>query len=174
MLKNFKKYGERDMDMQAYSEMIHGIVVPATLSQEEMLKRYQPLTEFLQTKTPERLYRFRRCNEKSISAFDQDQIWFSLGYKMNDDFDALLHFGKENIKSELKAFLENEQFRAAFRAIGEGAEAPAHIQTLLPPDMLEALRKNIAQMDESAMNASMNQLYDFFANQIDANDVVVQ
>ncbi len=93
---------------------------------------------------------------------------------MNDDFDALLHFDKEDIKSGLKAFLENEQFRAAFLAIGEGAKVPAHIQTLLPPEMLEALRKNIAQMDEPTMNASMNQLYDFFTNQIDANDIAVQ
>lgn len=162
------------MDMQAYSDMIHSIVVPATLSQEEMLRRYQPLTEFLQTKTPEKLYRFRRCDERSISAFDQDQLWFSPGYKMNDDFDALLHFDKENIKSELKAFLENEQFRTAFRAIGKGAEAPALIQNLMPPEMLEAVRNNIAQMDESTMNTSMNQLFDFFANQIDANGVAVQ
>lgn len=162
------------MDTQTYGDMIHSIIVPATLSQEEMLKCYQPLTEFLQTETPDRLYRFRRCDENSISAFDQDQLWFSPGYKMNDDFDALLHFDKENIKSELKAFLQNEQFRTAFRAIGEGAEVPIHIQSLLSPEMLEAVRKNIAQMDESTMNTSMNQLYDFFANQIDANDVAIQ
>lgn len=159
---------------QRYSEMIHNIIVLATLSQEEMLKCYQPLTDFLQAETPEKLYRFRRCDEKSISAFDQDQLWFSPGYKMNDDFDALLHFDKENIKSELKAFLENDQFRAAFRAIGEGAETPAHIQNLLPPQIIETVRKNISQMDESTMNTSMNQLYDFFANLIDANDVAVR
>ena len=64
------------MDMQKYSEMIHGIVVPSTLSQEEMLKCYQPLTDFLQTETPEKLYRFRRCDERSVAAFDQDQLWF--------------------------------------------------------------------------------------------------
>lgn len=162
------------MDMQAYSDMIYSIIVPATLSQEEMLKYYQPLTEFLQTETPERLYRFRRCDEKSISAFDQDQLWFSPGYKMNDDFDALLYFNKESIRSGLRTFLENEQFRIAFRMIGEGAEVPKYIQKLLPPEMLEKLRKNIAQMDESAMSTSLNQLYDFFVKQIDANDIAVQ
>ena len=73
------------MNMQAYSDIIHSIIAPATLSQEEMLKCYQPLTEFLQTETPERLYRFRRCDERNIAAFDQDQLWFAPGYKMNDD-----------------------------------------------------------------------------------------
>ena len=162
------------MDMQAYSDMIHGIVVPATLSQEEMLGRYQPLTDFLKNETPERLYRFRRCDENSIAAFDQDQLWFSLGCKMNDDFDALLNFDKESIKSELRAFLKSEQFRTAFRAIGEGAEVPAHIQNLLQPEMLETIRKNIAQLDESVVDTSVNQFYDFFVNQIDTNDIAVQ
>ena len=162
------------MNAQAYSDMIHSIVVPATLSQEEMIKCYQPLTEFLQTETPERLYRFRRCDENSIAAFDQDQLWFAPGSKMNDDYDALLCFNRENIKSDLKAFLDNKQFRSAFRAIGEGAEVPAYIQNLLPSEVLEAVRNNIAQMDESTMSASMNQFYDFIVNQIDANDVAVQ
>ena len=36
--------------MQTYSEMIHGIVVPATLSPEEMFKCYQPLTDFFKLK----------------------------------------------------------------------------------------------------------------------------
>lgn len=160
--------------MQAYSEMIHSIVVPATLSQEEMLKRYQPLTDFLQVETPEKLYRFRRCDERSISAFDQDQLWFSLSYKMNDDFDALLHFDRERIESDLKAFSENEQLRLAFRAIGEGAKLPAHLQSFLPSKILETFRKNIAQMDEPTMNASLEQSYDFFANQIDTNNDAIQ
>ena len=93
------------MDMQTYSEMIHSIVVPATLSQEEIFKCYQPLTEFLQAETPEKLYRFRRCDEKSISAFDQDQLWFSPGYKMNDDFDALLFLDRNTIHSNLERSL---------------------------------------------------------------------
>ena len=162
------------MDMQAYSDMIHNIVVPATLSQEEMIGRYQPLTDFLQAETPERLYRFRRCDENSIAAFDQDQLWFSLGCNMNDDFDAMLYFDKESIKSELKTFLKSEQFRTAFRAIGAGAEVPAHIQNLLPPQMIEAVCNNIAQLDEVTMGTSMNQLYDFFINQIDSNDIAVR
>ena len=63
-LFNFQTAKQNNVDMQAYSEMIHGIVVSATLSQEEMFKCYQPLTDFLQAETPEKLYRFRRCDEK--------------------------------------------------------------------------------------------------------------
>lgn len=162
------------MDVKAYSDMIHNIVVPATLSQVEMLRCYQPLTDFLQTETPERLYRFRQCNEKSIAAFDQDQLWVSPGYRMNDDFDALLHFNKESIKSDLKAFIEDKQFILNFQAIGKGAEAPVHIQNILSPEMIEAVCSVIAQMDETCINTLMSQLYDFFVNQIDEKNVAAQ
>ena len=82
-------HGVGVMTDQIYNEMIHSIIVPANLSIEEQVKRYQPLTEFLQTETPKQLYRFRQCNEWSIFAFDQDQLGVTPGYKMNDDFDAL-------------------------------------------------------------------------------------
>lgn len=162
------------MDTNVYSEMIHNIIVPANLSYEEMLKRYQPLTDFLRTETPERLYRFRCCNERSISAFDQDQLWFSPGYKMNDDFDALLYFDKEVIKSELKAFLGDYRLREALRSLGQGTGIPKQIQNLLSPEMLEAFCKNTAQMSEETMDVLLNQFYDFFTNQIDTRDNMVQ
>jgi len=97
--------------------MIHNIVVPAGLPDVEINKCYQPLTDFLQAETPEKLYRLRQCNERSIAAFDQDQLWFSPGYKMNDDFDALLYFDKEHIRSELKTFMESEQFTKGLQLI---------------------------------------------------------
>ena len=43
---------------QKYKNMIHGVVVPATLSPEEQNKRYQPFLDFLKTEMPEKLYRF--------------------------------------------------------------------------------------------------------------------
>lgn len=162
------------MTDQEYKEMIQSIIVPATLSYEESAKRYQPLTEFLQTETPERLYRFRRCDERSISAFDQDQLWFSPGYKMNDDFDSLLHFDKETIKSGLKATLENKKFVVAVQSIGQGAEIPSSIQRNSPPEMLDAFRKAIAQLNQTTLVEALKQFYDFFTSQIDINDSTVQ
>lgn len=162
------------MDKQAYSEMIHSIVVPATLSLEEKLKCYQPLSEFLQDETPEKLYRFRCCNERSISAFDRDQLWVSPGYKMNDDFDSLLRFDKDTIKSGLKSALENELFISALQSIGQGAEIPPSIQNNFPPEMLDTLRQTIAQMDQSILVESLKQFYMFVASQIDISDTTVQ
>lgn len=162
------------MTQQDYREMIHNIVVPANLSYEEINKCYQPLADFLQAETPEKLYRFRQCNERSIAAFDQDQLWFSPGYKMNDDFDALLHFDKEQIKLELKAFIESEQLTIGLQSIGQGTDGFPIIQELLPPEIIEAARQNIVQMDQSSIDAAKKQFYKLFSDQIDTNDAIVR
>lgn len=39
-----------------YKEMIHNLVVPEDLSNEEKGKRYQPLVEFLRFNTPDKLF----------------------------------------------------------------------------------------------------------------------
>lgn len=161
------------MTQQDYKEMIHSIVVPAN-SPEEFNKCYQPLIAFLQTETPEKLYRFRQCNERSIAAFDQDQLWFSPGYKMNDDFDALLHFDKEHIKSELKAFMESEQFTKGLQSIGQSMDAFPFVQSLFSSEIIEVTRQNIAQMNQPSIDAAKKQLYNFLIGQIDTTDAIVR
>ena len=135
---------------------------PARLPYEEINKFYQPIADFLQAETPEKLYRFRQCNERSIAAFDQDQLWFSPENKMNDDFDALLHFVKERIKSELKTFIESEQFTRGIQSIGQGTDGFSVTHNFLPPEIIEATRQNIAQMDQVSMDAAKKQFYNLF------------
>lgn len=62
--------------------MIHSVVVPASLSPEEQNKRYQPFLDFLKVETPEKLYRFRSCNERTIDEFDQNKQGFAPAYKL--------------------------------------------------------------------------------------------
>lgn len=132
------------MTDQSYKEMIHGIIVPANLSVQEQVERYRPLTDFLQTETPKRLYRFRRCNEWSIFAFDQDQLGVTPGHKMNDDFDALLYFDKDLIKDNLKHFLND-------------------------PQIIQRLKECMGQADTSQIAIFADQFYNLMAQQLDEN-----
>ena len=45
-------------------------------------------------------YCFQWCDGKSVAAFGQDRLRFSPGYKMNDDFEAPLHFDKKRISQK--------------------------------------------------------------------------
>lgn len=132
------------MTDQSYKEMIHGIIVPAILPVQEQAERYQPLTIFLQEETPERLYRFRRCNEWSIFAFDQDQLGVAPGYKMNDDFDSLLYFDKDLIKDKLQHFLND-------------------------PQIIQKLKEAIGLADPSQTTMFINRFYKVMEQQLNEN-----
>lgn len=146
-----------------YKDLIYSIIIPQDLSQEEQNIRYQPLINFLQSETPSSLYRFRKCNEDSISAFDQDRIWFAPGSEMNDDFDALLFLDRNTIYSNLERSL------ASF-----GAELPNSVRNSFPDDIVASVQAQFNQMSESEINEFRKQLHCFLVNRLDANMVRIE
>lgn len=152
-----------------YKRMIHSIVVPATLSIEEQENRYQPLNDFLQNETPEKLYRFRQCNELNIDAFDKDRLFFSPGNKMNDDFDSMLYFDKEYIRSELKRSAESGLVQNVLNSISQGKGLPSDIQNRFPSEIHNEIQARMAQISLTDANKQMSLFQDFFVNQLSLN-----
>lgn len=146
--------------------MIHNIVVPANLPLEEQSRRYQPLVDFLKKETPKSLYRFRACNERNFSALDQEQLWLSLGSKMNDDFDALLYVNKEQLQAELNSFLKSDRLKELMALTGQG-QIPEAIQRAFPPEMLEQMRVRAKQLQEQGLDTEINQFQEHLQSQID-------
>ncbi len=140
-----------------YKDLIYSIVVPQNMPQEEQNVRYQPLIDFLQTETPSSLYRFRECSENNISAFDQDQLWFTPGSEMNDDFDALLFLDRNTIYSNLERSL-----------ISFGAEIPNSVSNSFADDIATSVQAQFKQMSESEINEFRKQLHCFLVNRLDA------
>ena len=155
------------MTNQEYKEMIHSIVVPASLSDEEKDNRYQPLVDFLQKETKKPLYRFRQCNELSISAVDRDKLFFSPPHKMNDSFDSMLYFSRERIDSALKRSAESEQFQNLLNSVRQGDEFPTSIKNSFPPEVLDGVRERIVQIPPADADKHLELFRIFFGNQFD-------
>ena len=155
------------MKNQEYKDMINSTVVPGILSFEEKNKLYQPINDFLNSETPEKLYRFRKCSERNISAFDQDILPFSPGYKMNDDFDGLLYFDKERIRAEFKVAMENKSIKNALYNLSQGTNLPAALQNVIPPQVLSAIHANTAQLDQEAIDNMIDLLYNYTMTHFD-------
>lgn len=149
------------MTVHDYKEMIHSIVIPSGLSHEEQSKQYQPLTNFLQSETPSALYRFRHCNEHSISAFDQDQIWFSPGSEMNDVFDALLFIDKNIIQSDLNCFFGDFENKLRLLATSEGT-----LDKLLPHNLIAFAKVRLNELYTTNIDEFKQHFYNLLANSI--------
>ncbi len=87
------------MNIINYRKLIENTVIPSTLSLDEKNKRYSAVTGHINPILPSKLYRFRSCTERSLSAFYNDEVWFSNGSTMNDDFDARLYYDKKKFRS---------------------------------------------------------------------------
>lgn len=83
-----------------FKKIIENTIVPMNFSVEEKTACYDKIIRCVKDILPNKLYRFRTCSERSLSAFYNDELWFSNGSTMNDDFDARLYYDKKRIENE--------------------------------------------------------------------------
>lgn len=89
------------MNTREYETIINNTVVPSSLTNEQKNLQYDAIDRYVNSLLPKKLYRFRSCSERHLSAFYRDELWFSNGSVMNDDFDARLYYDKEKINKWL-------------------------------------------------------------------------
>ena len=151
---------------QEYKNMIHSVVVLASLSPEEQNKRYQPFLDFLKVETPEKLYRFRLCSERAIDEFDQNKLGFAPAYKMNDEFDGLLYFDKAKIKAALVDALTPQKVVGLVELLRQGA-IPEEIRNCIPAEILQLFLNSFSRYTPEMIESLINQFLDFTTNDYD-------
>ena len=145
---------------QDYKKLIHGIVVPAALPLEEQNKLYQPFLDFLREETPERLYRFRSCKERTIDEFDKNKLCFTPAHKMNDDFDGLLYFNKEQIKATLVDALTSQKVGGLVGVFRRG-EIPEEMRNCISAEMFQFCLDSFSKYTPEMIDSLINQFLDF-------------
>ena len=60
-----------------FDSILEAIRVNPKTSAEEFQRQVMPLIQFIRENTPERLFKFRACTSKNLSAFEKDEIWLS-------------------------------------------------------------------------------------------------
>ncbi len=117
-----------------YGQLIEKTIVPANLLLDERVKKYEELIKYVNANIPSKLYRFRTVTERNISAFYNDELWFTNGRVMNDDFDARLYYDRKKLDSWLKSLISED----------------GNIKVLESSFMMNGLPKEILQMIPNA------------------------
>ena len=143
-----------------YENMIHTLIVPENLPDEEKGKRYQTLIDYLKANTPDRLFRFRSCKERAFKEFDQDILSFSPASEMNDDFDGMLYFDKNHIKETLVSTVTQQKISAIIRAMNNGA-VPAVVKNRIPDNIFQQMVDALLRLTPDAINLLVSQFTDF-------------
>ena len=113
-----------------FIEMLNKTEVPSSASIDEQIKAYGNLQETIKKHIPQKLFRYRSCNERSISAFDKDEIWVSSADCMNDGYDTRVFIDMEKInqwKEELVKTIPDLSF------FDEVVRAQPDMQAIIQP-----------------------------------------
>lgn len=128
------------MDRIKFQEILESIKIPDGMSQEDMLKVLKPLNIALMQMIPDRLYKYRSCEDKHISAFEKDELWLSTSDLFNDPFDTLIQYDEEKIRSAFDCILQPDIFDARPNHIAAGGEMAEPINHLVDPKEIDNLR----------------------------------
>lgn len=143
---NKKKYEE-------YKQILQNTVVPFPCSLQNQQLIYKKLNDWVLNNTPTKLFKFRACNDNNISAFYNQQIWFSTASKMNDDFDSLLFCNIKTLQEDFNAQFDSENNLKLFTYIKKGGDFPEAYKKLLGENFLKIAKQKILSFDERTMNS---------------------
>lgn len=114
----------KEKDYTQYCDLLDKTIIPSFLPQKEKEAIYNPLGDWIVKHTPAKLFKFRNCNEKNISAFRNQQIWFSTSTNMNDDYDAIIYCDKEKIIDEINNLFSNDNLFRFLNDLRNGETTP--------------------------------------------------
>ncbi len=149
------------MSENEYKNMIHTIVVPENLTYEEKEGKFQPLINYLKSNTPDKLFRFRNCKERTFNEFDQDILDFSPAYKMNDDFDGMLYFDKDYIRKTLISTVTSQKFNAIINNAMNSSAFPAVKKDKFLENILQQTVDTLSHLTPEDINLMVSQFIDF-------------
>lgn len=76
---------------------------------------------------PKKLFRYRRCDDYSLNAFLNDQLWFATASKMNDDYDSMLSYDKKVVENEIANLFDKDGNIKLFIDIQNGSQYTLNI-----------------------------------------------
>ena len=128
------------MDRISFQEILESIKISDGMSQKDMLKVLKPLNIALMQMMPDRLYKYRSCEDKHISAFEKDELWLSTSDLFNDPFDTLIQYDEEKIRSAFDCILQPDIFDAMLNHIAAGGKIAEPLDHLVDSTEIENLR----------------------------------
>lgn len=91
-------------------------------SDKDLRDLLSPLCQKIEVAAPKRLIRMRSCEEYSLSALENDQLFLTRADQFNDPYDSLFYFDEEKLKRSIKSHLSEDGVRDVLRS--RGAQFP--------------------------------------------------
>lgn len=85
------------MEREEFAKRLYSTVIPEGTAPEDIQTMIRPVSEAIREMMPEKLFRYRNCNELSINAFENDIIYTVTADKFNDPYYILVRYDLEGV-----------------------------------------------------------------------------
>lgn len=107
-------------------------------------ERLSLLRKWIKDNMPTKLYRYRRCNENSISAFSKDEIWGSSYLTFNDSLECIPCYDLNKVNDIFNKEFDTEIIERNISQLKEGY-LPSGIKELCSSEFINNLQNNAKQ-----------------------------
>lgn len=153
-----------------FKKILESTFLPEGTSKEDMAEILTPLSKHILNHIPSAIYRYRRCSEMNLDAFNRDILYAVTPDNFNDPYDSLFRFDKEGLRKSVLMSVSKDfivSLRDYFRL---GGNFPEMLNTVLPQEYLDNIRINLMNTDDSVIDnlgKLIAPIREYFSNSID-------
>lgn len=129
------------MNRNDFKEILESVKIPEGASAEDLQRLVLPINKALLQMVPERLFKYRSCCDKHVSAFENDELWMSTSDLFNDPFDTLIQYDVEELRRACDTIVKPDIFSAITRFFAEGGQMSSEIDKVLDDAEMMRLRE---------------------------------
>ena len=107
-------------------------------------ERLSLLRKWIKDNMPTKLYRYRKCNENSISAFREDEIWGSSYLTFNDSLECIPCYDLNKVNNIFNKEFDTEIIERNISQLKEGY-LPSGFKELCSSEFINNLQNNVKQ-----------------------------
>jgi len=115
-----------------YNILIENAVMPQSGMSADQEQNFSELLKHVSAKKPSHLYRYRTITDYNLSALYKDELYFSKGSSMNDDFDARLYYDMNAINKWIDSFIADDGSLKIIRSLVSSEEIPIEVYRTFP------------------------------------------
>lgn len=138
------------MNRIGFGRLLNSIVIPEGTTPDEMIKSVLPIREAISEMMPERLFRFRRCDDMNFDAFVKDAIYAVTADSFNDPYDTLLKYDLEGIRQYVDKVMSIEGLEQLKAFFAQGNDFIYDVKMMLPEEAWSSLKAGLQATEDFA------------------------
>lgn len=134
------------VDRDAFAALLYSTKYDSVCDKTVYEKQIKILRSWIKDNIPRKLYRFRRPDEYSFLAFQNDQLWAGPISSFNDALECLPCYNLDVVNKAIKCEFSYDYISQIRESIING-NVPSHIAKICPTEILNELRDIIQQTE---------------------------